>query len=167
MDTAPSTANYGLTEEEERLLYNVEVLRLPVTRAGEVAGVANPHNVLKRPAVAGAREQLRNQLRVRTQITREDVVQGLKEAVEQAVILADPMAQIAGWREIAKILGYDKTPTVQVHLTGSVEQMQKQIQSLPMEELLKLGGASDVIDADFYKVKHDGEDRVHSDLRPL
>ncbi len=156
MDNAPVLTNNGLTEEEERLLYNVEVLRLPVSRAGEVAGVSSPHSVLKRPHVAGAREQLRNQLRVRTQITREDVVQGLKEAVEQAVILADPMAQIAGWREIAKILGYDKTPTVQVHLTGSVESMQKQLQAMPMEELLRLGGADTVIDADFYRADNNG-----------
>lgn len=152
-----STNLTNLSDEEERLLYNVEVLRLPVSRAGEVAGVPNPHLVLKRAHVAGAREQLRAQLRVRTQITREDIVQGLKEAIDQAVILADPMAQIAGWREVAKILGYDKTPTVQVHLTGTVEQMQKQIQAMPMEELLRLGGANDVIDADFYKVGEHGE----------
>ena len=153
MDISPDVQHYGLTEEEQRLLYNVEVLRLPVNRAGEVAGVSDPHNMIKRAHVVAAREQLRTSLRVRVNITRDDVVQGLKEAIEQAVVLADPMAQIAGWREIAKILGYDKTPTVQVHLTGSVEQMKRSIQSMPMEELLRASGQENVLDGDFYKVE--------------
>lgn len=140
-----------LSEEESRLLYNVEVLGLNVKRAGELAGVSSPNNVLKRAHVMVAQEQLRNALRVRVQITREDVIAGLKDAVDQAKILADPMAQIAGWREIAKILGYDKTPTINVHLSGSAAQIRQQVQQLSTQQLLEMSGNEKVIDADFYR----------------
>lgn len=140
-----------LSEQEETLLYNIEVLGLSERRAAEVAGVSNYHTVLKRSRVAAAREQLRASLRVRVQITREDVIAGLKKAVDQADILADPMAQIAGWREIAKILGYDKTPNINITLTGTLEEQKGQIKSLSNAELLRLSGQAGVIDADFHR----------------
>jgi hypothetical protein len=84
------------------------------------------------------------------------VVNGIKTAIDQAVILADPMAQIAGWREIAKILGIDKTPNVNVHIQGTLEQVQKQLQGLPLEQLMKEAGQiGNVVDVDFYRVQHE------------
>ncbi len=144
--------NMGLTEGEQKLLYNVEVLRLSVKRAGEMAGVPSPQTVLLKPHVVGAREQLRVQLRDRVNITREDVVRGLKDAIDDAKILADPMAQIAGWREIAKILGFDKTPNVSIHLTGGMADMTKQLQSMSLDELMKASGGDQIIDGAFYQV---------------
>lgn len=147
---------YGLDEQEQQLLYNVEVLGLSVKRAGTMAGVSNPQSVLQRSNVVAAREKIRAALRERVQITREDVIAGFKSAVDQAVILADPMAQIAGWREIAKVLGYDKTPNVNVHLQGTVEQVSRQMQGMTIQDLMREAGQLGVIDADFYQVGDDG-----------
>ena|SRR5690606_6294352 len=155
-DMATRYDDYGLDEQEQQLLYNVEVLGLSVKRAGAMAGVADPHAMLQRGNVMVAREKLRGALRERLQITREDVVNGIKTAIDQAVILADPMAQIAGWREIAKILGIDKTPNVNVHIQGTLEQVQKQLQGLPLEQLMKEAGQiGNVVDVDFYRVQHE------------
>lgn len=148
--------SYGLDEQEQQLLYNVEVLGLSVKRAGTLAGVDNPQGALQRTHVQAAREKVRAALRERVKITREDVVAGIKNAVDQAVILADPMAQIAGWREIAKILGYDKTPNVNVHLQGTLDQVSRQMQGMTLEDLMREAGQMGVIDADFYKVGSDG-----------
>lgn len=147
--------DYGLDEQEQALLYNVEVLGLSVKRAGIVAGVEYPQQVLQRSNVMAAREKLRSALRERLQITREDVVTGIKNAIDQAVILADPMAQIAGWREIAKILGIDKTPNVNVHIQGTIEQVQKQLQGMSLDQLMKEAGSlGTTVDADFYRIEH-------------
>jgi hypothetical protein len=155
-DLATRYDDYGLDEQEQQLLYNVEVLGLSVKRAGAMAGVADPQSMLQRGNVMVAREKLRAALRERLQITREDVVNGIKTAIDQAVILADPMAQIAGWREIAKILGIDKTPNVNVHIQGTLEQVQKQLQGLPLEQLMKEAGQiGNVVDVDFYRVQHE------------
>lgn len=145
----------GLDEAEQALLYHVEVLRLPVKRAAEVAGVSNGYEVMQRPHVVAARERLRVALRERVEITREDVIAGLKKAIDQAEILADPTAQIAGWREIAKLLGYDKTPNVNIHIQGSLEQIRQQYRQMPLDQLMAEAGMDGVIDADFVKV-HDG-----------
>ncbi len=42
----------------------------------------------------------------RLEIERQDVIQGLLEGVAQAKSQANPAAMIAGWREIAKMLGF-------------------------------------------------------------
>lgn len=144
-----------LDEAEQQLLYNVEVLGLSIRRAGAMAGVADPNKVLQRTDVAAAREKLRSALKERVNITREDVVAGLKGAVDQAVIYGDTMAQIAGWREIAKILGYDKTPNVNVHIQGTLDQVQRQMRGMTVDELLKASGQTDLVDADFYRVDSD------------
>ncbi len=147
---------HGLDEVEQQMLYNVEVLRLPVKRAAQVAGAGNGYEMMQRPHILAARERLRVALRNRVEITREDVVAGLKEAVDQAVILADPMAQIAGWREIGKMLGYDKTPNVNIHIQGTIDQVRQQFKEMPMDRLLAESGMSGAIDADFVQVPHDG-----------
>lgn len=145
--------DYGLEEAEQQLLYNIEVLGLSVKRAGLMAGVDNPQGALQRTTVAAAREKLRSALRERVNITREDVVAGIKNAVDQAVILADPMAQIAGWREIAKILGYDKTPNVNVHIQGTLDQVQRQFRGMSVEDLMREAGQPGIVDAAFYRVE--------------
>ena len=117
--------------------------------------MSNGYEVMQRPHVVAARERLRVALRERVEITREDVIAGLKKAIDQAEILADPTAQIAGWREIAKLLGYDKTPNVNIHIQGSLEQIRQQYRQMPLDQLMAEAGMDGVIDADFVKV-HDG-----------
>ena len=133
-------------------VYQMEVIGLPANRAAEVAGVASPYALLKRPHIIAAREQARLAVRGRTNFTREDVVAGLKEAIDQAKILADPMAQIAGWREMAKILGFDKTPNVHLHMTGTIDNVRKQIAGMSTKELMRQMEDPTILDGDFYKV---------------
>jgi hypothetical protein len=144
----------SLSEQEQMFLYQLEVVGLPVIRAAEIAGVNSPYYLLKKAHIVAAREQYREAVRGRTDFTREDVVFGLKEAIDQAKVLADPMAQIAGWREISKLKGYDKAPSISINLHGTIDQMRRQIQALPTEELMRLAGEN-VLDADFYRVTDD------------
>lgn len=144
-----------LSEAEQLFLYNLEVLGLPVARAAEMAGVKSPYYVLKRPSIVVARERYREALRGRTDFSREDVIAGFKHAIDQASVLGDPMAQIAGWREIAKMQGYDKQISVHMTLTGTIEQATKQVKSLSTEQLLEMvgQGGGNVLDGDFYRVR--------------
>lgn len=147
-----TTGALHLTDSEQMFIYQLEVIGLSVTRAAEVSGVSSPYALLKRPHILAAREQTRIAMRQRTNFTREDVVAGIKEAIDQAVVMADPMAQIAGWREIGKLLGYDKTPNIHIHATGTVEQVRKQMQGMSTEDLMLQAGDGAVLDGDFYKV---------------
>jgi phage terminase small subunit len=146
----------ALTPQEEKFLHHLEVLGVPQTRAAELSGISNPATVLQRPDVAIRRQQMRDAVRARVQITKDDVISGLKEAIDHAKLTDEPMAQIAGWREIAKMLGYDAPKQVNVTITGDVKQVRKQISTLTDAELLESLGAEDVIDADFYEIKRLG-----------
>lgn len=84
-------------------------------------------------------------------ITREDVLRGLQEAVQDAKILADPMGQIAGWREIAKICGYYAPEVRRIELGTNAKNYMQHLEQLDDAELLKLAEA-DVIDVDFTQV---------------
>jgi len=48
----------------------------------------------------------------RLQITRDDVIQGLLRAVEEAKEAGSPQGQINAWREIGRMMGYYDQPTV-------------------------------------------------------
>ena len=143
-----------LTETEQLFLYNLEVLGVSAVRAAEMAGLKSPYAALKRPHMVVARERYREALRGRTDFSREDVIAGFKHAIDQASVLGDPMAQIAGWREIAKMQGYDRQVSVHMTLTGTVEQAAKQIKSFTTAQLLEMAGQKgDAIDGDFYRVR--------------
>lgn len=160
MELAPIISNGfrevadNLSEEEQMFLYQLEVVGLPAVRAAEIAGVSSPYALLKKPHIVAGREQYRAAVRGRTDFTRDDIIAGFKVAIDQANVLGDPMAQIAGWREIAKVKGYDKTPNININLSGTEEQVLKQVRALSTSELVKMSGG-DVLDADFYRVTHD------------
>jgi hypothetical protein len=142
----------GLSEAEQQFVYNIEVLGMSQSRAAEISGVRSPQVVLKRPEVIDAREKLRDVVRQRVEITKDDVIAGVKKAIDQADLLADPMAQIAGWREIAKMLGYDAPREIKVTISADASTRRRQIAQLDDDELIDLLDARDVIDAEFYEV---------------
>lgn len=148
-----------LTQQEQDLVTHIEVYGMTVDRAGEVLGITAPREVIRRPHVRAAMDNAKQALRVSTRITKEDVVNGMVEAIEQAKLLGDPMAQIRGWSEIGKLHDYYSPKRVSVQLTGAITEVRKEIASMPDDELMAslIDEAEDVIDADFYRVTHDGE----------
>lgn len=85
-------------------------------------------------------------------VTRQEVIDGMKEAIAQAQMLAEPMAQIAGWREIAKICGLYAPEVKEFRLSGPQEAKVKEMQSLTDEELLKLA-ESEIIEGESTRVE--------------
>lgn len=144
-------APISLTPDEEKLLYYVEVMGMSAKRAGELTHV-EPATLMQRPEAQLMREQLREANRKKTEITKEDIIEGYKHAIQQADLIAEPMTQIAGWREIARMLGYDKPQEVIVW-HGDQRGIRRQIAQKSDEELVKLLGADDVIDGEFYDAK--------------
>lgn len=81
-------------------------------------------------------------------LTREDVLEGMMEAVQQAKLIADPMAQIAGWREVAKICGFYAPEVKKIELGDSAKTFLQRLEQMDDAELLKLAN-SEVVDVDF------------------
>lgn len=144
----------SLAAEEQKFLYNLEVLGMPPERAAVIAGITDTNypNILARPDVQLAREKMRGQLRQSVQLTREDVINGYKEAIDMARIINEPMPMIAGWTAISKLLGFDKPQEVNITINGDVREVRRQIRAMPEVELLKLADENSIIDGDFYPV---------------
>jgi hypothetical protein len=85
-------------------------------------------------------------------MTKERVMEGMLDAIQQAKLLADPSAQIAGWREVAKMCGYYEPKKVQLEVSVSAKRMFDQFETLSDEELLKIA-ETEVIDVDSVLVK--------------
>lgn len=143
-----------LSPEEQKLVYNIEVLGMPAERAADLCGMSTTYkNALVKPEVMAARAKLQTQLRHASSVTREDVLNGYKEAIEMARIINEPMPMIAGWTAISKLLGYDKPQEVKITIESNVREMRKQIRALPEAELLRLADDNNVIDGDFYPIE--------------
>ena len=82
-----------------------------------------------------------------SEITKSKVMEGMLSAIEQAKLLADPTAQIAGWREVAKMCGYYEPKKVQLEVSVSAKRMFSQFETLSDEELLKIA-ETEIIDVD-------------------
>lgn len=144
----PLTGVSHLTNEEAQFIYNAEVIGLPTKKAADLAGLA--YKVALMPHIVQAREATKREIRGNMQITREDVLFGVQEAIGRAKIISEPATELRGWEIINKMQGYDAPTRVNVNLQESVTVVQQQMRSTPTSELVDLLGAGNVIDADFY-----------------
>lgn len=138
----------GITEPEAEFIYNVEVLMLPARVAASKAGITM--SSASQPHVIEARRLARNAMSGQLEITREDVINGMRDAISRARILDEPMTEIVGWEKIAKLLGFEPTKRVDINLTASIDATSSHVRRLPDAELIRLAGADGIIDAEFY-----------------
>lgn len=103
-------------------------------------GVALMANPKLRQALIN--EQVKNA--VMLGLTRDQVLQGMMDAVDQAKTMADPVAQIAGWREIAKICGFYAPEVKKIELTGGAKRVVDRMQQLSDKELFEIANATDI-----------------------
>jgi len=140
-----------LTDDEASFIYHTEVLNMPGRAAALQAGMA-PHKMYAAHVVQ-ARELVRKQLATTLRVTKDDVMMGITDAINRARILAEPITEIAGWKEIAKMQGYYAPQKVDVNISASVEVLTDQVKRMSDQELLQNLGAGSVIDVEFYEVK--------------
>jgi hypothetical protein len=150
MDQQLEKVSSHLDEADANFVYNLEVLGMPVKAAAKLAGVSVGRAL--QPIVVEARQRLKEELRGVTAITKEDVVYGIREAIDRARIFAEPMTEIVGWEKLAKLLGFNEPEKVDINLKASIEVVQKNMKTIPTPDLVKLLGAGNVIDVEFYDV---------------
>lgn len=139
----------GLTQAEMEFVWNLEGLGLPPRKAASLAGV--PYGALAYPHIVQARETLKRALRASMGITKDDVVFGIRDAIGRAQLLGEPGTEILGWEKIAKLLGYESPKQIDVNITASVEVLKTHVRRMDDNELARLVGSHDIIDADFYR----------------
>lgn len=134
-------AEHGLTAQQG--VYVAEkAIGVDSISAAHAAGYSNPsYRVLtldQNPNIREALTQERAKNAAFLGYSRRDVLEGIAEAIEQAKTLADPTAQIAGWREVAKICGYYAPEVRKIELTNAHKRKLDELEQLSDEELLEL-----------------------------
>ncbi len=135
------------------------------TQAAKHAGYADNSIATKNernPKVQSYLSSQREAMRRADRITRDDVINGFREAIEDAKLLSDPQAQIAGWREIGKMYGFYEPETKRIELTLNQQEQRRELELMAEDELLKL--ASDdpnMVDADFDFIPAPGQAAKH------
>lgn len=140
----------GLSNAEAQFVYNVEVLGLPTMKAAQLADL--PYSASRSDRVLAARAVTKREVAASVQITKDDVLRGIKGAIDRAQIIAEPSTEIRGWEVINKMLGFDAPTQIDVRVQGTIETVQRQVKNLSDDQLVKMLGAGDVIDGAFYVV---------------
>ena len=152
-DLAGIPSMNGLTAEEAQFVYLLEVLGMPVAKAAKMAGL--PPTMVSKPHLQQARELLKREVRGTCQVTKEDVTNIYRDAIDMARTLADPLTMISGGTALAKLHGLDAPQKVDINVSASIDVLKVHVRQLPDAELARLAGSTDVIDADFYPVRAD------------
>lgn len=72
------------------------------------------------------------------ELTREDVLNGLLEAVKLAKEQANPAALVSAWREIGRVIGCYQPETKRVELSAEGQALQYRYAGMSDEELLEI-----------------------------
>lgn len=113
-------------------------------------------HLMRRPQVRRALNEMIERTMKISEITRNDVIEGFKDAIAISRQQSEAMGMIAGWREIGKMLGMYETK-IKVEVTGGASEVERQLKSLPDEELLRMvhersALLPDIEDAEFEEV---------------
>jgi hypothetical protein len=92
----------------------------------------------KSPKVQEELAEQQQLLRDETNLTRKDVVQGLLDAINRAKMQAEPATEIAGWKEVGRILGVYAPERKELVLSQGQDKVLRHLEALPTQELLEM-----------------------------
>lgn len=130
-----------LSPKEALFVHNFVVLRMTKTQAALAAGFKNRGSaaqLMQRPQVVDAITMLRDHIAERFAISRQDIIEGIKEGISYARILGEPGNMISGWREIAKITGQYEPENPDGKLSDKQKHILDVLEDMPEERLLEL-----------------------------
>jgi hypothetical protein len=78
--------------------------------------------LVRMPNILALKAKYEAQYEKAAEMDRKQVMEGFKEAIEMAKLMADPTAMISGWREIGKMCGYyaPVETKLKIDVTGNV-----------------------------------------------
>lgn len=119
---------------------------------------ADAKKLLQRSDVRSAMRYLYQRTMEKSEISREDVIAGFKDAIDIARMQSEAMPMIAGWREIGKMLGMYEAKKVEVTIQGDAQAVAKQLQGMSDKDLLKqITDSSNIIEGEFEEMDEDDD----------
>lgn len=109
-------------------------------RAGyseKTAGAIATEN-LQKPAILEAIGAARARTAAEFEVTRQGVITGILEAIEMARLASDPSAMLTGYRDLARMCGFNEPKVHRVSVNPAGSAMLAKIAAMPDEELVAL-----------------------------
>lgn len=132
--------------------------------------VTMTYKLTRHPHILALYNEERRKCEEAANVTRQDVMDMLKESFEMAKMLAEPSTMVSAAREIGKMCGYYEPIKVQISHGGTVAEQRKQMEAMSDEELLKMvaeGGHQAVQQrVDEMKEANDAEDVTDVQPKP-
>jgi len=143
-----------LTERQRKFVHHLVNDKLNQTAAARQAGFRQPgttaNALMKNPKVLAAIAEERLEYAKASGMTKQKVIEGFSEAIELARIKADPIAMIAGWREIGKMCGFYEATKAKIEVSVQGQMLVQRLNTMSDEELLALAeGDPTVLEGEF------------------
>ena len=142
-----------LSAMQRNFVMNLVHNKLNNSAAARAAGYSHPaqdsQTLLKNSKIRAAIAEEREEYAKASGMTKQKVIDGFAEAIDIGRIKADPIAMIAGWREIGKMCGfYEPTKSeIRVSLNGKV--LVEKLNSMSDDELLALTDNKDILEGEY------------------
>ena len=92
----------------------------------------------KSPKVQAELAEQQSLLRDETDLSRKDVVQGMLDAINRAKLAGEPATEIAGWKEVGRILGVYAPERKEIAFTANQDKVLRHLEGLSTQELLAM-----------------------------
>lgn len=155
-----------LTERQRLFIKHLVHDKLPNGAAARAAGYSPTSasmiasELLRNPKVVAAIAEEREAYAKASGMTKQKVIDGFAEAIDLARIKADPIAMIAGWREIGKMCGFYEPTKAELRVTVQGKVMLDRLNQMSDAQLLELlenESANRVLEGDFTVLPPPGE----------
>jgi hypothetical protein len=138
----PNLVTIDGLSEQERAFVEAFGMGLTQTQAAARAGYGTPHvravELMKKPAVQAAIARQHERMQQLADVSRVEVIEGIKEAIDMGRLLSDPQTMIVGWRELAKICGYYEPTKHKIEMTVTGNVRVEQLAQMSDEQLAKI-----------------------------
>lgn len=142
----------SLTEKQRLYVHHLVYGKLSHKAAARAAGYRGnlPKGMTDSPRVMHAIAVEREEYAKASAMTKKKVIDGFMEAIDMARTKADPVAMIAGWREVGKMCGFYEPSRAEIKVSVGGQVMIQKLNSMTDEELLALAeGNPNVLDGEF------------------
>ena len=143
-----------LTEMQRQFVVNLVDHRMTQTAAARAAGAAQPGSAayewMRHPKIERAIAKERLEYAKASAMTKQKVIEGFSEAINLARIKADPIAMVAGWREIGKMCGFYEATKAKIEVSVQGQVLIQRLNTMSDEELIALAeGDPTVLEGEF------------------
>jgi len=131
-----------LTEKQKAFVEQVVLKGQKQTMAARLVGYTHPEvegtRLMQNPIVQDAIRYLHRRHEKASDMTRKQVMDGFKEAIDMAKLQSEPGVMVAGWREVARMCGYYAPEKKVIDVNYTAKRVVDKLETLSDAELQEL-----------------------------